>query len=152
MITLPLYLMGRDAKYACSPDVLRNAQVTVDKTNQLKRLAVLDGLVFSDDAHEVASGWRPEAVNDCTSNAAKKSSHITGCGLDTHDPQRLFARWCLQNLHQLEAIGLWMEDPRWTPNWVHLQTFAPGSGNRVYIPSSKPPLASALPEQLKKGA
>lgn len=147
MITLELYLMGRDLKYACSDEVRRNALVTVDKTNQLKLLAALDGLTFPDDATEVASGWRPAVINECTSNAAKLSSHITGCALDTRDPQRLFARWCLRNLNHLEKIGLWMEDPRWTPTWVHLQTYTPGSGKRVYIPSTKPPLAASLPEQ-----
>lgn len=147
MITVDLYLMGRDLKYACSDEVRRNAADTVEKTNQLKMLAAQGGVVFPDDATEVASGWRPDAINECTSNAGKCSSHISGCGLDTRDPQRLFARWCLRNLDKLEKIGLWMEDPRWTPTWVHLQTYAPKSGNRVYIPSSKPPLAPSLPEQ-----
>lgn len=147
MIALPMYLMGRDLKYACSGDVRRNAVVTVDKTNQLKTLAVLDGIVFPNDATEVASGWRPDSINDCTSNAAKASAHISGCGLDTHDKDRVFARWCLRNIDKMAKIGLWMEDPRWTPTWVHLQTYAPGSGKRVYVPSTKPPLAPALPEQ-----
>lgn len=147
MITVELYLMGRDLKYACSDEVRRNALDTVNKTNQLKLLAALDGVEFPDDATEVASGWRPDSINECTSNAAKLSSHIKGCGLDTRDPQRMFARWCLRNLDKLAKIGLWMEDPRWTPTWVHLQTYPPPSGKRVYIPSIKPPLAPALPEQ-----
>jgi hypothetical protein len=147
MITLALYLMGRDAVSTCTDEVLRNAMATVDKTNQLKMLAELDGIAFSGDAAEVASGWRPESINACTSNAAKRSAHITGCALDTRDTERTFARWCLRNLGQLEKIGLWMEDPRWTPTWVHLQTHPPGSGRRVYVPSNNPPLALALPEQ-----
>lgn len=147
MITVSLYMMGRDLKYACSAEVRRNAADTVDKTNQLKMLAAQDGIVFTDDATEVASGWRPESINECTSNAGKLSSHIDACGLDTRDPLRLFARWCLRNLDKLEKIGLWMEDPRWTPTWVHLQTRPPQSGKRVYIPSTKPALAKSLPEQ-----
>jgi hypothetical protein len=147
MITLAQYLMGRDLKYACSDEVRSNARLTVAKTNQLKALAVADGIEFPDDSTEVASGWRPEGVNECTSNAAKLSTHIIAKALDTRDPKRLFARWCLRNLDKLAEIGLWMEDPRWTPDWVHLQTVPPGSGKRVYIPSTKPASASALPEQ-----
>lgn len=147
MITIEQYFMGRDRKFAgeCDMHIVRNAENTVLRTNQLKQLATLDGIVFPED--EVASGWRPGAVNDATCNAATGSTHLTAEGLDTRDPERQFARWCLRNLPLLEQIGLWMEDPRWTPTWVHLQIRPPKSGKRVYIPSSKPPLAAALPEQ-----
>jgi hypothetical protein len=40
-----------------------------------------------------------------------------------------------------------MEDPQWTPTWVHLQMVPPGSHRRVYCPSSKPPMVAKLPEQ-----
>ncbi len=144
--------MGRDQLYAgaCDATIRRNAAWTVLLTNQLKQLAAIHvGFVFPAD--EVASGWRPVEVNDATVNAAAHSAHITAEALDTHDPARLFARWCLQNLAELQTIGLWMEDPRWTPTWVHLQTHAPHSGHRVFIPSSAPPLAPSLPEQLFAG-
>ena len=137
MITLAEYLMGRDLKFACSTEVLQNASQVVTRTNELKEL-------YGGLDEGVASGWRPSAVNDATCNAAKTSTHITGQALDTRDTHRVFAKWCLQNLDKLEAIGLWMEDPRWTPTWVHLQTVPPKSGKRVYIPSTKPPLAPPL--------
>ena len=140
--------MGRDKRFAaeCNTTIMRNAEETVCRTNQLKQLAAVNaGFVFPED--EVASGWRPGAVNDATRNSASGSPHLTAEGLDTRDPQRKFARWCLQNLVELKLLGLWMEDPRWTPTWVHLQTRPPKSGKRVFIPSSKPPLAESLPEQ-----
>lgn len=151
MITVVDYLMGRDARFAsaCDATIRANAAETVRRTNQLKELAVRDGIVFPKD--EVASGWRPNGVNDATCNAAAHSAHITAEALDTRDPQRFFARWCLRNLAALEKIGLWMEDPRWTPSWVHLQTHAPKSGRRVFIPSMAKPLAAALPEQKTLG-
>ena len=49
----------------------------------------------------------------------------------------------------LEQLGLYMERPQWTPDWVHLQVRAPKSGRRVYVPSSKPPLVGALPEEVE---
>jgi hypothetical protein len=148
MITIEQYFMGRDEQFPdeCTATIRLNAAETVRRTNQLKQLAAIrDEFVFVEP--EVASGWRPLAVNDATSHAATHSRHITAEALDTHDPERLFARWCLRNLNELEQIGLWMEDPRWTPHWVHLQTVPPLSGHRVYIPSVSPPLAVALPEQ-----
>lgn len=148
MITVEQYFMGRDLEYSseCSEAIRNNAAETVRLTNQLKSLAMIrDGFTFPDN--EVASGWRPAAVNDATSHAAAHSRHLTAQALDTHDPERLFARWCLRNLNELETIGLWMEDPRWTPTWVHLQTQPPGSGHRIFIPSSAAPMAPALPEQ-----
>lgn len=148
MITIEQYFMGRDKSHAaeCNTMILRNAAETVRRTNELKQImAVVEGFIFPED--EVASGWRPLSVNDATRNAAKCSPHLIAEGLDTRDPDRLFARWCLRNLHELERIGLWMEDPRWTPTWVHLQTHPPKSGKHVFIPSSKPPLAASLPEQ-----
>lgn len=78
---------------------------------------------------------------------ASKSSHKDANGVDVYDPQRIFAAWCVLNKHVLAALGLYMEDPRWTPGWVHLQRVPPGSGHRIYIPSLKSPMADALPGQ-----
>jgi len=58
-------------------------------------------------------------------------------------------RWCLKHLDVLETLGLWMEDPQWTPTWLHVQTIPPRSGHRVYIPSASPALVAKLPEQLE---
>jgi hypothetical protein len=76
-----------------------------------------------------------------------KSSHKDANGVDVFDPHRTFAEWCVNNKHVLAALGLYMEDPRWTPGWVHLQRVPPKSGKRVYIPSTQPALAPALPGQ-----
>ncbi|MDD4913282.1 MAG: hypothetical protein PHP57_13395 [Sideroxydans sp.] len=62
------------------------------------------------------------------------SAHKDGMGEDTFDPDRIFAKWCLMHQDVLEALGLYMEDPRWTNGWVHLQTRRPGSGSTVFIP------------------
>lgn len=147
MITLEKYWMGRNLKYSAmlNHEIIQNAQVTVDKANEL--LAAFEaetGIVID----TVASGWRPPVVNSSTPNAATGSRHLTARAVDLRDtPDRDLARWCLRNLDQLEDIGLWMEDPQWTPSWVHLQIVPPGSDRRVYIPSTQPPLAKLLPEQ-----
>lgn len=142
MITDHAYWMDRDSRYRLvwTEEIQRNGRKTIDTVNQLLSLAELDGIV----ADDVASGWRPKSVNDATSNAAKGSRHLTAEACDLRDTDRVLAQWCLNHLDALGRLGLWMEDPRWTPTWVHLQTLPPKSGKRVYIPSTKQPLCAAL--------
>lgn len=156
MITNEQYFMGRDAKYPAelTAEIRHNAGVLVGKVNTLLAMAETEGIVPGFDqvtGTHVASGWRPAGVNERTANAAKTSKHLTGQGVDLQDSAgRALARWCLRNLDALEDLGLWMEDPQWTGGrdpWVHLQTVPPGSGKRVYVPSTAPALAAALVEQ-----
>lgn len=153
MITLANYWMGRDTAYAAAltPAIEANAALLLSRVNLLLEWADEGGVRPAIDARTgtpVASGWRPPAVNDRTANAGASSKHRTAEGVDLRDhPAREFARWCLRNVDALEEIGLWMEDPRWTPTWVHLQCRPPGSGRRVYVPSAAPALCAALPEQ-----
>jgi hypothetical protein len=153
IITLAQYYMGRDQAYAeeLTLAVARNAAQLLAAVNTLLRCAADDGVEPLADASGscVASGWRPQKVNDRTSNAGKRSPHIWGQAIDPRDhPDRRLARWSLRNLDRLEGLGLYMEDPRWTPSWVHWQSVPPGSGRRVFVPSLAPALALALPEQV----
>ena len=154
MITLQQYWMGRDRRYGTelTPEITGNAVVLLERVNQVLARAAEDHVQPALDngtSTVVASGWRPKSVNDATANGGKTSKHIIGCAIDLRDavPDRPLARWCLRNRKLLEEVGLWMEDPQWTPSWVHLQSIPPGSGNRVFISSAAPALAAALPEQ-----
>ena len=145
------YYMGRDARF---PDELTDA-IRERVAELLGRVNLLLSWAYADNVRpaldrttgtHVASGWRPRAVNDATSNAAALSKHLTGEGIDLRDNgTRDLARWCLANEESLAEIGLWMERPQWTPTWVHLQIVPPGSHRRYYVPSSKPPIVAALP-------
>ena len=124
--------------------VKANAAETVKRVNALLEAAAKDKVYAGTDeitGTVFASGWRPPSVNERTKNAASKSTHITAEGCDLQDDRktRALATWCIYNLSILANIGLWMEDPRWTPDWVHVQTRPPGSKRRVYIPSTAPP-------------
>jgi hypothetical protein len=81
----------------------------------------------------VSSGWRPGIFNK-KAGGANNSAHITCEAIDIHDADGEFAKWCLDNLDVLEKAGLYMEDPSRTIGWVHLQTRAPASGKRVFLP------------------
>lgn len=151
-ISLRHYLMGRDVSHALdlTPEIIEDAAETVGVVNELLAEAEADGIEPAIDeltGTHVASGWRPPAINDRTANAAKgTSTHLTALGVDLedHDDRRL-ARWCIANLWQLEKLGLFMEDPRFTGGrvnsdpWCHLQRRAPSSRRRVFVPSSAPP-------------
>jgi hypothetical protein len=143
--------MGRNEKYQVewTGAVQENARLLLGKVNALLEIADMQD-AGPKYMHEscVVSGWRPRAVNDRTSNAGLQSLHITGEAVDLRDwNDRRFARWCLRHADELRRLALWMEDPRWTPSWVHLQSRPPRSGRLVFIPSTRPPLAPPLPEQ-----
>lgn len=149
-ITLTQYLMGRDQTHAAelTPAILANAKELLARVNELLALAAEHGIAPGKDTvtgTAVASGWRPAGVNARTANAASSSTHLTGEGIDLQDyPDKRLARFCLHNREAMEHIGLWAEDPRWTHGktgldpWVHLQSRAPKSGMRFYIPSTAP--------------
>src|SRR3990167_790920 len=137
MITLEDYWMGRDATYVeeLTDEIRGNAAIVVERVNHILEESSFQHL------GRVNSGWRPRGVNDRTSNAAKGSKHLSGEAVDLADPGRLFARCLWSTPSLLETCALWMEDPRWTPTWVHLQIVPPGSGRHIFVPSSAPPLA-----------
>lgn len=145
--------MGRDVKFRAelTGAIRANAEQLVGRVNLLIEMADLDGVAPAHDyatGSQVASGWRPLFINEQTSNAAGASKHISGQAIDLRDnAHRAFARWCLRHLDALDNLGLYMEDPQWTPTWVHLQSLPPRSGKRVYIPSTAPARIAALVEQ-----
>jgi hypothetical protein len=90
---------------------------------------------------KVASGWRPPAVNASTKNAAPNSNHMTGHAADIADSDGKLWKWVISNLEFISDLGLYMEDKRWTPTWVHFQNLPPKSKKRIYIPSAALALA-----------
>lgn len=67
---------------------------------------------------------------------AMGSSHLYGCAVDISDPDGDLAEWLQTSIGYgtLGECGLWMEDPKSTKGWVHLQTYAPKSMNRIFKP------------------
>lgn len=88
-------------------------------------------------------GFRPQSCPI----GAPNSDHKTGRAVDVYETiGRQFARWCLRNVERLEAAGIRsMENPQWTPTWVHLSTVS--KSRFVFIPDSSAPKAPPLPEQ-----
>lgn len=141
MITIADYFMGRREQYplALSPDIERNAGITVELANRLLAQASTYGVTL--DRHPVnkslvSSGWRPPTLNASTPNAAPNSKHMTGQAVDIFDPDGDLDDWLMTGEGQaaLTALGLWMEHPSATKSWAHLQTVPPRSGRRVFHP------------------
>ena len=84
----------------------------------------------------VSSGWRSPEVNAATPGAAKASKHMSGLAVDIYDKDCELWKWVLQNLDLMQELGLYLEDKRFTPNWVHFEVGAPASGKRIFKPST----------------
>lgn len=80
----------------------------------------------------ISSGYRTPEANKAA-GGAPKSSHLEGKAVDFVDPKHKFAEWCLKNLDQLSKLGLWIENPKKTPTWVHIQS-RPVPGKVVFDP------------------
>ena len=135
-LNLTLYWMGRDSKYRgdLTLAIRANAADLLDRVNRLVGGAKLilpdSGALYS----PVHSGWRPPVINAATPHASPHSHHMTGQAIDLHDPHGDLDSWCLAHPDSLAAVGLWQESPESTPGWCHLQSVAPASGHRVFIP------------------
>lgn len=134
MITTTDYWMDRDKDFPNElTDVIReNASHTVSRVNLL--LTVYKKDTGDSEPKLISSGWRPPQVNSKTPNAAVRSKHMTGEAIDIADPEGELDQWCMDNLDELERIGLYLEHPSATKNWCHLQIVAPKSGRRVFYP------------------
>ena len=124
-------LMGREVQYPLNPEQQKNLDILLVKMNKVR------------DAYgkpmSVSSGYRPAAINAGVSGAAKNSSHTLCMACDIKDPDGSVRKWVLANLQLMKDLGLWIEDFRWTPTWVHFQ-IRPASRRifMAYDPAKQP--------------
>lgn len=137
-ITSETYFRGTSA----SDEVGREAHLLLERVNEF--------LFFVDPHKEwkMASGFRTPEAN-AKAKGATKSKHLSGQAIDIADYDKVLKAACLLYTSRLEALGLWCEDFRATPTWVHFQSVPPASGKRFFLPSREwitvPPY---LPEAL----
>jgi len=131
-------------------EVLKNRikldQLSTEQSNNLQLLLTRVNKLLA--GYEVpvivSSGYRSPALNASTAGAALKSYHLQCAAVDIADADAKFWAYCAQHLAKCKQLGLWLEDKRWTPTWVHLQIYAPKSGKRIFVPSSSPAPAPTL--------
>lgn len=134
MITEKAFWKHRNA----STESQATAAIRVAALETMKRANMLLDLFHAANpgAHErdANSGWRPAAVNRNTKGASPTSWHMFGKAVDINDDDEQLDTWLMtpEGQKALEACELWMEHPRDTPRWCHVQTQAPRSGRRVF--------------------
>lgn len=82
----------------------------------------------------VTSGVRSEFDQARINPKAKGSAHVRGAACDISDPDNSVWGWCMDHMQLLADLGLYLEDKRSTPRWVHFQIIPPKSGNRIFLP------------------
>jgi uncharacterized protein YcbK (DUF882 family) len=117
-------------KHPTNPQIDSNLLVLCQRLNVIraaygKPMVITSGLRSEKQQSELIKAGRSNAP---------KSKHLTGHAADVSDPNGELAAWCLANVKVLEQAGLWVEDPKYTPTWVHFQSASPGSGRRFFKP------------------
>jgi hypothetical protein len=148
-ITIDEYFGPYKGDPSITTAVLNNATILLDKVNDLYEVAHKDGCELLDNPKTKSGvsgsgngGYRtPQCIV-----GAPNSTHKLGQAVDRYDPFRQFQSWCLAHESELQDRGLYMEDTRWTPTWVHLQCVPPHSMHTVYIPSADPALTTLPPD------
>lgn len=116
-------LHGRDKQFPLTPEMEVNLENLVRAITPI-RIAWGQPMIIS-------SGYRPASIN-ASVGGAKLSAHQTCQAVDIVDKDGKLAEWLLNNLTLLEDCGIFMESPKFTKGWVHLQTRPTRS--RVFIP------------------
>jgi len=140
MFTLKDYAMGREKLYP-------NSWTEIVKNNAIELLRrvnpFLEFIGFA--AAVLSSGWRPHVLN-MKMGGRRKSNHVIGAAIDILDRDKKLAAYfyALAGTNPindspevnalLEKFDLYMEHPAYTIGWIHVQTIAPASGKRVFIP------------------
>jgi len=112
MITRQEILMGRDKEFPLTQELEDNLAILLEKVNIIRSIWGKPLIV--------TSGYRPAQYNQ-NANGAKKSAHMSCQAADFKDIDREFSKWCLNNLPLLKQNGLYLESPKYTPSWTHLQ-------------------------------
>lgn len=125
-ISVEEYLMGRATLDGLPDDLAGNVNHLIVCVNSL--------LEKFGEYRAVSSGYRRPEDNAKLANPKPASRHLTCEAVDLVDPDEKLKAWIKDNLSVLEEVGLYMEHTSATPTWVHLQTRAPKSGRRVFLP------------------
>lgn len=112
MISRSEVLMGRDQEYPLTNQLEQNLNSLLHALNKFRSAY---GKPMS-----VSSGYRPGKYN-VAAGGAKNSAHLLCMAADFRDVDGSIKKFCLENINLLEECGLYMESPKDTPTWCHLQ-------------------------------
>lgn len=95
-----------------TPEILSNATTLIDDVNKLLRSLGITKV-------SVSSGFRPLGVN-AKVGGSKASGHLRGLAVDLVDVDGTLATLIAANPRLLRQFGLFLENPKVTKGWVHL--------------------------------
>lgn len=128
----------RSVKSGCvaedfTPEVCYNAGKLINKINHLgfKPARFFSSCLRSRQGQ--IRIYKEKGITD-VSKIPFGSAHLTGEGVDIADPDHKLQEWLKKNELKLRVCGLYCEDFKYTPTWVHIQDRAPKSGNIFFIP------------------
>lgn len=119
------YLMGRDKEYPIDAEKRKNMCDLIIRINKFEKIY---GFMVS-----VSSGYRPGKYNKAA-GGSPNSAHLTCEAVDLVDREGKIKKFILDNLHILDDLDLYMEDPASTKTWCHLSIRKTASGRRVFKP------------------
>lgn len=125
MISMEEILMGRAKFEELDPQLMLNGYALLKAVNLFRTEYGIPMIV--------TSGYRPDAINK-EAKGANNSAHKLLEACDFKDEDGKLFEFIKKDPAILDRCGLWMEDPRWTSNWVHLQV-RPASV-RIFLPYS----------------
>lgn len=129
IITLEAYWKRRDVQY-------KSELTSAIKDNAIELLRRVNDLLHAMHIVNVTvtSGWRPIEVNK-EYGGAPNSYHIRGRAVDIADYDQSISKELAQRYWLLKEHDLWMEDPKFTKTWVHLDTgIRPERDVRIFKP------------------
>lgn len=128
MISAKEVLMGRAEFEDLSEELQNNLHDLLVKLNKFRA-------AYANPMY-VSSGYRPPAINKKIGGGSK-SAHMSLQACDFKDADGKIFEFIKANPSILEECELYLEDPQWTPTWIHLQN-RPAS-KRIFIPDGTPP-------------
>jgi len=121
MISRDEVLMGRDKEFPLTDELEANLTLLLVAVNKLRD-------IYGKPMY-VSSGYRPGHYNTDAGGAAN-SPHKLCMAVDFHDTDGALKSWITVDV--LVECGLYQEDPKRTPTWLHVQVRP--TINRVFIP------------------
>jgi len=129
-ITKDEILMGRDKQFPddYNDEISNNIDKLLIPLNQFRELY--------GNSITISSGWRPPSIN-IKVGGASHSNHCLGLAADLHDPDGKIDAFAqeLDKSGKLKELGLWLENPKSTPGWTHLDIKDRGDrASNIFVP------------------
>lgn len=109
----------------CTTSVRANA---ADLAERVSKLCDLLGV-----KPRITSGFRTIEANR-KAGGARSSNHLKGMAVDLADSDGSIANHILADPSLLITCDLYLENPKYTKGWIHVQLVPPKSGLRVFTP------------------